>query len=59
MFIGFLVDINYYTLYHNLTILQHFDIYANWCNHFAHTNDYFKYLLKDLNCMGKKMFMMQ
>ncbi len=53
MFVGFLIDIDYYTLYHNLTILQHFDIYANWCIHFAHTNDYFKYLFKDLNWVKK------
>jgi hypothetical protein len=42
-------------LYHDVTILWHFDIYANWHNHFAHTDEYFEYLLGDLGYMGKEI----
>jgi hypothetical protein len=39
------IDNGYPRSYHDVTILWHFDIYINWCNHFAHANDYFEYCL--------------
>jgi hypothetical protein len=48
------IDIGYSRLYYDVTILQHFDIYANWHNHFAHIDEYFEYLFGDLGYMGKE-----
>ncbi len=30
----------------------------NWCQYFVHTNEYFEYLLGDLNYMGRDLFVM-
>jgi hypothetical protein len=52
------INTRYMGSYHNVTILWHYDIYTNWCNHFTHTIENFKYLLGDSIYMGEKMFIM-
>jgi hypothetical protein len=37
-------------------MLRHFNIYANWHNHFSHTDEYFEYLLGNLGYMGKEIY---
>jgi len=44
--------------HHDVTILWHSDMYVNWYKHFAHTYEYFEYLLGDLGYMGEYMFIM-
>jgi hypothetical protein len=53
------IDIGYHGFYHNVNILEHFNVYKNYCQIFTHVNDYFEYLLGDPSYMGEKMFIMQ
>lgn len=52
------IEISYHGFYHNVSILQHFNFYNNWCQFFTHVDDYFEYLLGDSICMGEEMFIM-
>lgn len=47
------IDNGYPRSYHDVIILWDFDIYINWCNHFAHANEFSEYLLGDPGYMGK------
>jgi len=52
------LDIRYPSFFHDVNILCELNLYKNWCQCFAHTNEYFEYLLGDLGCMGEEMFFM-
>jgi hypothetical protein len=42
------IDIGYPSSYHDVNVLWHSIVYKNYCQHFTHGDDYFKYLLGDL-----------
>jgi len=50
------INIGYPRSWHDVTILWHSNLYANWRNHFTYMNEYFEYLLGDLSYMGEKMW---
>ncbi len=52
------IEMGYSRSHHDVTILQHSNMYVNWYKHFAHTYEYFEYLFGDLGYMGEYMFIM-
>ncbi len=52
------INIGYPRSYHDVTILWHSNLYANWHNHFTHMDEYFEHLVGYPSYMGEKMFIM-
>ncbi len=50
------INIGYPRSYHDVNILWHSNLYANWRNHFTHMDEYFEHLLGYPSYMGEKMF---
>ncbi len=50
------LDFGYPISYHDVIILRKSKLYQNWHQFFVHDDDYFKYLLRDLDYLGEEMF---
>lgn len=53
------VDSGFPGSYHDVTILRHSELHANWRNYFVHEDDYFQYLLGDPGYTGEDMYIMR
>ena len=53
------VDPGYPGSFHDVNILRQSSLYKNWRQHFAHTDNYFEFLLGDPGYVGEEMFIMR
>jgi len=53
------IDCGYPGSFHDITILRHSQLHANWRDHFVHEDNYFQYLLGDPGYTGEDMYIMR